>query len=359
MAEQVAINIDGWRMHDFMQIYTAWANAKRIYVDEPLKIVSDIQGLIQFTYYEVEKINRCKDSVVVIDCLNEGWAVSDSFRQYDPTKHYVFFSCADWNEQDPAFKLPFDYTVCYFPSWFFTTVELFTSNKSELYYMNNEYDFVYPKPYSFCMLANSIRWHRDYLVENLLPKMQVKHIFKYASVDYGSATSEVDFVYSSPEKNVQYTVEQLEYSFAHTKDHHVKAVTAVPDKLFNQCRFHLVSTGYFKQGTVLIDEKIVKTLVSGIPFVLAGDAGALEYLHSLGFRTYGELWNEDYDDIQDNEKRLNRVIDLCIELQNFDWQAKKDKLQAIAQHNKLRLFNCKDIIDKLLLNIEDKLLALQ
>jgi len=47
--------------------------------------------------------------------------------------------------------------------------------------------------------------------------------------------------------------------------------------------------------------------VSRIPFVLLGPAHNLKYLRSYGFRTFGDFWDEGYDDIEDPILRMQSI----------------------------------------------------
>jgi hypothetical protein len=59
-----------------------------------------------------------------------------------------------------------------------------------------------------------------------------------------------------------------------------------------------------------ITEKTFKPIALGMPFVLVATAGSLEYLRSYGFKTFGHVWDESYDAIQDDHKRIAAVASL-------------------------------------------------
>jgi len=59
-----------------------------------------------------------------------------------------------------------------------------------------------------------------------------------------------------------------------------------------------------------ITEKTFKPIAMGMPFVLVATAGSLEYLRSYGFKTFGHVWDESYDAIQDDHKRIAAVASL-------------------------------------------------
>jgi hypothetical protein len=59
-----------------------------------------------------------------------------------------------------------------------------------------------------------------------------------------------------------------------------------------------------------LTEKTFKPIALGMPFVLVGTQGSLEYLRSYGFKTFGHIWDESYDTIQDAHQRIQAVAGL-------------------------------------------------
>ena len=56
-----------------------------------------------------------------------------------------------------------------------------------------------------------------------------------------------------------------------------------------------------------LTEKTFKPIALGMPFIIVGTAGSLEYLRSYGFKTFGHLWDESYDTIEDPHKRIRSI----------------------------------------------------
>ena len=46
----------------------------------------------------------------------------------------------------------------------------------------------------------------------------------------------------------------------------------------------------------------------GHPFIVLGNPGTLKYLKKLGFQTYDRWWDETYDDEEDLEKRIDKIV---------------------------------------------------
>ena len=90
-----------------------------------------------------------------------------------------------------------------------------------------------------------------------------------------------------------------------------------------------------------LTEKTFKPIALGMPFIIVGTQGSLRYLRSYGFRTFGELWDESYDDEPDDSKRtekISQVLELLDGLGEYR-QAIFDSAQEIIKHNWNHFYN--------------------
>ncbi len=98
----------------------------------------------------------------------------------------------------------------------------------------------------------------------------------------------------------------------------------------------VVTETCFWQRKTHLTEKIFKPIVLRMPFVLLGCANNLEYLRSYGFRTFGDFWNEDYDQIEDPIQRLEAVTrivkDVC-DQSPAELQKMLSAMSPILEHN--------------------------
>ena len=84
-----------------------------------------------------------------------------------------------------------------------------------------------------------------------------------------------------------------------------------------------------------LTEKTFKSIVMQQPFVLVSCRGSLDYIRSYGFKTFGEFWNEDYDDYDDNT-RIMRIGKLLNDINNLSVKEKvtlQKHLAPIVEHN--------------------------
>lgn len=70
-----------------------------------------------------------------------------------------------------------------------------------------------------------------------------------------------------------------------------------------------------------LTEKTFKPICQRMPFVMASSQGSLEYLRRYGFKTFGDIWDESYDDESDDLKRIEKISRL---LKDLDSQSTKE-----------------------------------
>lgn len=107
---------------------------------------------------------------------------------------------------------------------------------------------------------------------------------------------------------------------------------------------------HFIQKTLTIDldymtEKTAKAVASNMPFVIIGVCGLLKRLHKLGFKTFGDFWDEGYDDIEDYNERLEKIKEIIKWVASKNLNELKDiynQMIPIFEHNKTILFGMKD-----------------
>lgn len=85
-----------------------------------------------------------------------------------------------------------------------------------------------------------------------------------------------------------------------------------------------------------LTEKTFKPICLQMPFILHGTRGSLKYLRSYGFQTFGDLWDESYDDEVDDRVRIEKIADLLTTLDKLSQDEKQElynKALPIIEHN--------------------------
>lgn len=105
---------------------------------------------------------------------------------------------------------------------------------------------------------------------------------------------------------------------------------------------HIVAETVFGPDKVHLTEKIFKPMVMRQPFIVFAGPGSLKYLKSYGFQTFGDIWDESYDDIADPQERLDKIIALIARLHDLPEHEFKDiidRCQSIVDYNRRRFFS--------------------
>lgn len=111
---------------------------------------------------------------------------------------------------------------------------------------------------------------------------------------------------------------------------------------YNQTQFEVVLETVFDDTKWHLTEKTLRPIACGQPFILVGTPGSLEYLRRYGFKTFGEFFDESYDQIQDPVQRLEAVIKLMQQLSKLSTAEQKNlhaQLHTVCNFNKQRFFS--------------------
>lgn len=100
--------------------------------------------------------------------------------------------------------------------------------------------------------------------------------------------------------------------------------TIIPTETYVKSYSVLVLETIFIENKKHLTEKIFKPIAGNKPFILAGGYQNLQYLRQYGFETFGEIWNEDYDQILNPTERLHAIVDLIDNLCHLPYSQQKD-----------------------------------
>jgi len=127
-------------------------------------------------------------------------------------------------------------------------------------------------------------------------------------------------------------------------DYNATDIEIVLETLFDDDRLHLT-------------EKSIRPIAVGQPFILAGTHGSLEYLRSYGFKTFGDVWDESYELIENPDDRLVAITNLMKDIANWDPETRANKMlqaRALANFNRQYFFSTeffnlvkKELVDNL------------
>jgi len=78
--------------------------------------------------------------------------------------------------------------------------------------------------------------------------------------------------------------------------------------LYDNSLVNIVTETYFFNKIIHITEKTYKPIAFMQPFILLGAAGSLQHVKDMGFKTFGEFWDETYDLELDDKQRFNKIM---------------------------------------------------
>lgn len=125
--------------------------------------------------------------------------------------------------------------------------------------------------------------------------------------------------------------------------------------------FSIVSETLFYEFATYISEKTFKPFAHCHPFVMVSKKGTLKYLRDIGFKTFGDFWDESYDDEEDDAIRMKKIFNLVKELSNKtddEWVELYKNLKPILLYNRERLLKYAKDTDILADNYLEKLKTL-
>jgi|15BtaG_2_1085339.scaffolds.fasta_scaffold00255_9 hypothetical protein len=120
----------------------------------------------------------------------------------------------------------------------------------------------------------------------------------------------------------------------------IDAMTGIKNE-YNASAFSITTETWAEGSKMFISDALIMAIITCTPFIVLGNSGTLEFLKSKGFRTFGDFWDESYDDIEDDVERWEAVIQ-CVynigKLTTQQWKEQRMNQQDIVRHNFQTLF---------------------
>ena len=125
----------------------------------------------------------------------------------------------------------------------------------------------------------------------------------------------------------------------------------VPNKIYQNCWYSVIAETN-TSGSTFFTEKTAKCLMAKRVFVFFGSHGQLAKLHEHGYKTFGTVIDESYDNIEDSTERWTAGVRQMLKLMEKDPLAVYEKLRSVLEHNQrlildqtARLKKIKDFIN--------------
>jgi hypothetical protein len=151
----------------------------------------------------------------------------------------------------------------------------------------------------------------------------------------------------------------MELDTQNTENKHSFRVTDTNKKeLFLNSCINLVTESSFHNNELFISEKIIKPIINYQPFIVFASVGYLKRLKTHGFKTFSDIWDENYDTIEDSEQRFFTLLKLVREINSKSIEEVNDiykKCLDICIFNKNHFYSQnKDTMSDILKDISEK-----
>lgn len=100
----------------------------------------------------------------------------------------------------------------------------------------------------------------------------------------------------------------------------------------------------FSSTALSLDKDVFLPILNLQPFVIVGPAESLKLLRTLGYKTFKKNVNETYDNVIDDEARMQSLFRLVYEMANFtgpELSVLNEKLRATIIHNQAHFLSSK------------------
>jgi hypothetical protein len=110
----------------------------------------------------------------------------------------------------------------------------------------------------------------------------------------------------------------------------------LPSEYYHKAFCSVVTETVFAQPCGHFADKTLNAIKCFRPFVLAAPPKTLEYLQSLGVKTFSKYWDESYDDELNHEQRLLKILKVIDYIDSKSLDELKDMyidMESILKHN--------------------------
>jgi hypothetical protein len=285
----------------------------------------------------IKDINNDK-GLIVINYAHEGWISDFSLKGfYMGIKNTgikidnVVLMLNDYNLIDKIKKFKEDYNINSFPKIINYCYYLTASSKHfyDKYKDSNlkAKNYLVDKPFKFLCLNRRLETHRVKILTELYDELKDNSLISF---DKTLITNDVINMFDE-NAEIKYKFDKLpEKSIADTIDIAGANGYAHEDYLiYADSKISIVTETSFYDTNSFISEKVWKPLFQFHPFIIVGKPHLLKYLKEIGFKTFDWLFNEEYDNIEDDNKRMDFIINEIKKVNNLS----NDEINNIIYKN--------------------------
>jgi hypothetical protein len=192
-------------------------------------------------------------------------------------------------------------------------------------------------------------WHRlgltAYLLSHHADKSAVGFLADPQNINERDLSEIKELYYHHPERLQNYTniMNQLplkhqgvaEYFRHHAELGPVDGPIQAAEHVYQNFLIDIVSESFTTGDSFFITEKTVRSMMLKKPMIVMGSRNYLDYLHQMGFQTFNDFWDENYDGFCDADryKKILELIDQLSGLSLGKLQKIYHGMQSVLDHN--------------------------
>lgn len=279
--------------------------------------------------HEIDEIYDSADYVFVLGSeLHENTV--KFIHRYDRPK-IVYFVC--------GFLQPnlLNAQIFHFWDWFIHSVHFYKNVRPTTLYDLRPFDV---KPLMFDALLGRRKPHRDqahiYIHRHeLADKCVMTYLPTHHSTPNGTdfeAVSDQNWLWEEQglegHRQARWTVDMVRYY-----GHAMSLSQVIPLQIYNQTAYSLVCETNYNNHYVFYTEKTVKPILARRLFIPLSHQYHLARLRELGFRTFGDVIDESFDEVEAISQRHEMALEQLSWLCRQDQQKIFDRIRSTVNHN--------------------------
>ena len=218
--------------------------------------------------------------------------------------------------------------------WFITTSYFYLHSRPN--FLNEQLTPYYPKSKSFDILLGCGRTHRDFVYDYICQQKDLANnvLMTYSRIANQDLLANDQFIFD--QTGVEFiNNDVINHSVGYVKYHGcpMSISQIVPINIYQETAYSVVAETNALNSFNFYTEKIVKPILAQRLFVVVSGQHYLKNLRKLGFKTYGDIIDESYDNIADDRTRWQCVMEQVKWLAQQDQQKILDKVRPIAEFN--------------------------
>ena len=121
---------------------------------------------------------------------------------------------------------------------------------------------------------------------------------------------------------------------------------SIPKKIYDNAWYSIIAETHHNNSD-FFTEKTTKCFLTKRIFVFFGGKGQLKKIRELGYKTFNDIIDESYDEIDNDYQRWEKAFEQVIKLSKADHLTLYKKMSKILEHNQKEILNQKKRLQRL------------